>query len=287
MEVHLVDGTFELFRAYYGAPSFLSPSGVEVGATRSFLRNMKSFVLSGRATHLAIAFDTVIESFRNDIFAGYKTGEGLDPEIFNQFSLVEEGTQALGIVTWPMVEFEADDALATAARKYAKYAKVDRVVICSPDKDLMQCIDGEKIVCLDRLRNKLYRKDDILEKFGIEPGSIPDYLALVGDDADGIPGIAKWGAKSSATLLQHYKHIENIPSAETAWGVQVRGAKALAQNLNNEKKAALLYKKLATLRYDVPLSESLSALQWRGPNSESLQNFAMKIGDPKLAHFVE
>ena len=285
MNIHLVDGTFELFRAYYGAPGYLNPNGLEVGATRSFLRNMKNFVTSKEVTHMAIAFDSVIESFRNELFPYYKTGEGLHPEIAEQFPLVEEGARALGIVVWSMYDFEADDALATGARKYGRNKSVEKVFICSPDKDLMQCVDGKKTLCFDRLRENVFGYSEVIEKFGVEPTSIPDFLALVGDSADGIPGIPKWGAKSASTLLAHYKSLEKIPPDESQWEVKVRGARGLAENLRHYPKEAALYKKLATLRFDVPLKEKLADLKWKGPNHKEWEKVCLNLGDEKMIPF--
>ena len=201
MQVHLVDGTFELFRAYYGSPPRTSGDGLEVGAVSGLLRSLLALLGERDVTHVAIAFDHVIESFRNELYPGYKTGEGMDPVLFAQFGLAEEACRTLGIVTWPMVEFECDDALATAAARFNLVPDVERVVICSPDKDLAQCVRGTRVVCLDRMRRKLFDEDGVIEKFGVRPKSMPDWLALVGDNADGYPGIPRWGAKSAATVL--------------------------------------------------------------------------------------
>ena len=205
MNVHLVDGTFELFRAYYGSPSSIDKRGKEVGAARGLARSMLALLGERDVTHVAIAFDHVIESFRNDLYPGYKTGEGMDPVLYEQFGLAEDACRALGIVTWPMVEFECDDALATAAARFAASRAVERVVVCSPDKDLAQCVQGERVVCLDRMRRKTLDERGVIEKFGVRPSSMPDWLALVGDSADGYPGIPRWGAKSAAAVLAVYE----------------------------------------------------------------------------------
>ena len=223
MKVHLIDGTYELFRSWFGAPESKSPTGQEVGATRGFLRSMAAMLRDADVTHIGCAFDHTVESFRNDLFEGYKTGEGLDPELFDQFPLVERASRALGFVTWPMVEFEADDALAAAAAKFRDAPGVEQVVICSPDKDLCQCVRGNEVVTLDRRREIVLDEEGVRDKFGVSPESIPDYLALVGDAADGIPGIARWGAKSASLVLGKLAHIENIADDHEAWGVKVRG----------------------------------------------------------------
>ncbi len=286
MKVHLVDGTFELFRAYFGAPSAKSPAGQEVGATRGLLRSMLALLREGDVTHVACAFDTVIESFRNELFDGYKRGDGIEPELLAQFPLAERGCAALGLAVWGMQEFEADDALASGAAKYALDPAVEQVVLCSPDKDLAQCVEGERIVTRDRVRRSVRDEKGVWEKFGIGPASLPDYLALVGDTADGIPGIAGWGAKSTATVLAHYTHLEAIPDDPEKWEVAVRGAKRLAGNLAAGREEAGLYKRLATLREDVPLAESLSDLEWRGARRRQLEAFAGEIGDARLLDLV-
>ena len=284
MKIHLFDGTYELFRSFYGAPSRTTSAGLEVGATRSFLLSLAAFVKQPEVTHVACAFDHVIESFRNDLFDGYKTGEGIDPALWSQFPLAEEAAYALGYVSWPMVEFEADDALATAADRFAPL--VEQVVILSPDKDLMQCVRGEQVVVHDRLRNRIYDEAGVVAKFGVSPASIPDYLALVGDSADGIPGIARWGAKSAAAVLAAYRHLERIPDDDRAWTVKLRGSGVLAQNLREARERSLLYRKLAVLRTDVPLAENLEDLRWRGPRQEELASLCRRIEDDSvLARF--
>ncbi|NNE17026.1 MAG: flap endonuclease [Myxococcales bacterium] len=282
MKVHLIDGTYELFRSWFGAPEATSPSGQEVGATRGFLRSMASMLRDPEVSHLGCAFDQTVESFRNQLFDGYKTGEGLEPELFAQFPLVERASRALGMVTWPMVDFEADDALASAAAKFRDTAEVTQVVICSPDKDLCQCVRSNDVVTLDRRREIVLDADGVREKFGVSPESIPDYLALVGDAADGIPGIARWGAKSAATVLAKLVHLENIPDDHQDWGVKVRGAATLAQNLREHREAALLYRTLATLRTDVPIAESLNQLRWTGPDRPALESLCEELGERTL-----
>jgi 5'-3' exonuclease len=286
MKVHLVDGTFELFRSFFGAPSAKSPGGQEVGATRGLLRSMLSLLRERDVSHVACAFDTVIESFRNEMFEGYKRGDGLEPELWEQFPLAERGCAALGLVVWGMKEFEADDALAAGASKYGAAPDVEQVVLCSPDKDLAQCVEGDRIVTLDRVRRTRRDEPAVWEKFGVGPASIPDYLALVGDAADGIPGIPGWGAKSTASVLAHYGHLEAIPDDPNAWEVKVRGAARLATNLAAEREEAALYKRLAILRRDVPLSEELDDLRWQGAYRSELESFCEEIGDARLVESV-
>jgi 5'-3' exonuclease len=278
MRIHLVDGTYELFRAHFGAPEAVAPDGRAVGATVGLLRSLLSLLREDGVTHVACAFDTVIESFRNDLFPGYKTGEGVPEELLAQFPLAERAARALGLVVWSMVEFEADDALATAAARADAIPAVEQVVICSPDKDLAQCVRASRVICLDRSRRRLYDRAGVLEKFGVPPASIPDWLALVGDDADGIPGVPRWGARSAATVLAHYEHLEAIPDGEMQWGVAVRGAAGLAQSLRQHRSEAALYRLLATLRTDVPLAERPEELQWRGALRAELTALCREIG---------
>ena len=282
MKVHLVDGTYELFRSWFGAPESKSPSGQEVGATRGFLRSMAAMLRDDEVTHIGCAFDQRVESFRNELFDGYKTGEGLEPALFAQFPLAERASQALGMVTWPMVTFEADDALAAAASKFADAPDVEQVVICSPDKDLCQCVRDNEVVTLDRRREIVLDSDGVREKFGVWPESIPDYLALVGDAADGIPGVARWGAKSASTVLGKLLHLENISDDHEQWGVKVRGGAALAHNLSEQRDDAILYRTLATLRTDVPIEESLDDLRWKGPNRPALEALCEELGERTL-----
>ncbi len=270
MKVHLIDGAYELFRSFYGPPPRKAPDGREVGATIGLLRSLIMLLSDPGVTHLACAFDHVVESFRNDLFDGYKTGEGIDPDLFAQFPLAEEAVAALGIVVWPMVEFEADDALATAALRFKDDSAVDQVVICSPDKDLAQVVSQNHVICWDRRREIIYDEAAVIKKYGVAPASIPDYLALVGDSADGIPGVPSWGAKSSATVLSKYQHLEEIPAELEDWEIKVRGANRLHENLTKYRDEALLYRRLATLRSDVPLAEKLDELKWVGPR----ENFA-------------
>lgn len=282
VQVHLVDGTFELFRAYYGSPSRTSRGGVEVGAVHGLARSMLSLLGEVDVTHVAIAFDHVIESFRNDLYPGYKTGEGMDPVLHAQFEPAEDACRALGIVVWPMVEFECDDALATAAARFSADARVERVVICSPDKDLAQCVVGTHVVCLDRLRRKLLDEEGVVAKFGVSPSSIPDWLALVGDSADGYPGIPRWGAKSASAVLAAYGRVEAIPDDPLAWQAPVRGAKTLAAELAARRQEALLYRQLATLRTDAPLAEALEDLRWRGADAGKFAALAAEWRDDAI-----
>src|SRR5687768_2958934 len=231
MYVDLVGGTCELVRAYYGSPPRTSADGREVGAVWSLARSMLALLGERDVTHVAIAFDHVIESFRNDLYPGYKTGEGIDPPLLAQFELAEQACRALGLVVWPMIEFECDDALATAAARFSLSQDVERVIICSPDKDLTQCVVGQRVACFDRMRRKLIDEQGVREKFGVRPHSIPDWLALVGDSADGYPGLPRWGAKSAAAVLGVYERLEAIPAAVGDWRVKVRGAPALAATL--------------------------------------------------------
>jgi 5'-3' exonuclease len=286
VRVHLVDGTYELFRAYFGSPSAESPAGQEVGAVRGLARSLLTLVRDEGATHVAVAFDTVIESFRNELFSGYKTGDGIDPDLYAQFPLAEEMARALGFVVWPMVEFEADDALASAARRYAEDPDVDQVFICSPDKDLAQMVDGQRIVCVDRRQRRLLDDAGVWEKFGVGPASIPDYLGLVGDAADGIPGVPRWGPKSASTLLAAYTHLEAIPPSDADWTVRVRGARGLAESLAEHREDAHLWKTLATLRTDVPIEPPAAALEWRGAHGPELRALAERLGDRRLIERV-
>lgn len=282
MRVHLVDGTYELFRSFFGAPPAKGANGQEVGATRGLLRSMLALLREPETSHVAIAFDHVIESFRNDLFSGYKTGAGIDPALWAQFPLAEQAAKALGLVVWPMIEFEADDALASAAARWADDPRVDQVWICSPDKDLGQCVRGQKVVLVDRRRQEVYDELRIVEKFGVAPTAIPDLLALVGDEADGIPGIPRWGMKSAAAVLAEYGHIDRVPDDADTWTVKVRGAKALAESLRGRREQAQLYRRLATLRLDVPLPErDLDELRWRGADRAALTDLCEVIDDPR------
>jgi 5'-3' exonuclease len=286
MRIHLVDGTYELFRAHFGAPEATGRDGTVVGATLGLMRSLLSLLREDGVTHVACAFDHVIESFRNDLFPDYKTSEGVPDELLAQFPLAERATRALGVVVWPMVEFEADDALATAAARAADDSHVDQVVICSPDKDLAQCVRGTRVVALDRLRRRVYDEAGVIEKFGIPPASIPDWLALVGDDADGIPGVPRWGARSASTLLAHYGHLEEIPDEASRWTVPVRGAAALAESLATHRAEVLLYRRLATLRTDVPLAEETDALRWQGAVRPDLAALCHELGEDQIVDRV-
>jgi len=268
MHVHLVDGTYELFRSFYGAPPAQTADGREVGAVRGLLATLASLLREPEVTHVGIAFDTVIESFRNGLFAGYKTGDGIAPALWAQFPLAERAARALGLTTWPMIEFEADDALATAAVRAAADSRVHRVFVCTPDKDLAQMVAGERIVQVDRRRRVVLDEAAVRAKHGVAPASIPDLLALVGDEADGIPGIPHWGRKSAAAVLARYGHLEAIPASARDWQVAVRGAEALAASLAARRTDAQLYRTLATLRTDVPLAEPIDSWRWRGPAAD-------------------
>ena len=278
MKVHLVDGTYELFRAYFALPSITAPDGRPAGAVRGLIQTLLALLRQDDVTHVACAFDHVIESFRNDLFSGYKTGANVPEDLLAQFDLAQRAACALGVVIWPMTEYEADDAIATAACTWRESPEVDQVVICSPDKDLAQVVRGERVVCLDRRRNTTLDEAGVEVKFGVGPGSIPDYLALVGDAADGIPGIPQWGAKSTAQVLWRYGHIARIPDDPSDWDVQVRGAKALAANLAAHRQEAMLYRELATLRLDVPLFETLADLEWRGVRRKEFEAVCAELG---------
>ena len=279
MKIHLVDGTYELFRAHFAWPSSQGSAGQEVAASKGLFSTLRRLVTSPGVTHVACAFDHVIESFRNELFAAYKTSEGLDPTLLGQFDLAERVCSALGVVTWSMIEFEAGDALATAAQRWSDAPGVEQVVICSPDKDLAQCVRGERVVCWDRMRDRVYAEADVVEKFGVPPASIPDYLALVGDTADGIPGVPRWGKKAAAVLLAEYGRLDAIPHDDAAWRVKIRGSRALAAELAQHHAAALLYRQLATLRVDVPLAESLDDLRYRGPDLPRLRAVCEEVAD--------
>jgi 5'-3' exonuclease len=235
---------------------------------------------------VACAFDHVIESFRNDLFDGYKTGEGVPAELMAQFPLAERAAHALGLVVWPMVEFEADDALATAAARFAVSDEVEQILICTPDKDMAQCVSGSRIVCFDRMRRRMLDEPEVVAKFGVSPASIPDWLALVGDDADGIPGVPRWGGKSASALLARYGHLEAIPDQEAQWSVVVRGAAALAKSLREHREEAALYRRLATLRTDVPLVEGIEDLRWRGALRSELTTLCREMGDQRFIERV-
>jgi 5'-3' exonuclease len=269
MDVYLIDGTYELFRYYYAMPSARDEQGREVAAVRGVLNSILAMINAG-ATHVGVATDHVIESFRNDLWPGYKTGDGIDPALLSQFPLLEDALVEAGITVWPMVEFEADDALAAAAAKAADDPRVDRVIICTPDKDLAQCVRGTRVVQLNRRTRVVFDAEGIVRKFGVRPASIPDYLALVGDAADGYPGLAGWGAKSTAAVLAKYGHLEAIPADWPTWGVNAANPAALARILAVERDRAFLFRDLATLRTDIPLFESVDELRWTSAASSSL-----------------
>jgi len=277
VQVHLFDGTYELFRAWFGAPPS-QHEGREVGAVRTFIGSLARLLRSGQVTHGGVAFDHVIESFRNDLFAGYKTGEGLDPNLVGQFVLAERAAEALGLVAWPMIEFEADDAIATAAARVAADPRVEQVKICAVDKDMCQCVIGTRVVEWDRWKDVTIDEPGVIAKHGVPPVSIPDWLALVGDTADGIPGLDGWGKSSAAKVLMAHGHIEDIPDDPAKWKASVRGADKLAASLRENREAAMLYQKLATLRIDCPIECDVDALAWRGPNKPALAALCEEIG---------
>jgi 5'-3' exonuclease len=264
MDVHLIDGTYELFRHFYGVPRARDAAGQEVGAVRGVVSSVLGLVNSG-ATHVGVATDQVIESFRNELWPGYKTGAGIDPDLWAQFPLLEEALMALGVVVWPMVEFEADDALASAAELAARDAGVDHVFICTPDKDLAQSVRGTRVVQLIRRTRTVQDEAAVVAKFGVTPASIPDYLALVGDSSDGYPGLKGWGPKSASTVLARFIHLESIPPDPVEWHLNVANAATLAKTLVRERDRAYLFRDLARLRTDLPLFDSVGELKWSGP----------------------
>jgi 5'-3' exonuclease len=264
LEIYLVDGTYELFRHYYALPSARDREGREVAAVRGVLASVLGMIKAG-ATHIAVATDHIIESFRNELWSGYKTGDGIEPDLLAQFPLLEEVLMAAGVVVWPMVEFEADDAIAAAAAAASKSKDVTRVIICTPDKDLAQCVSGSRIVQLNRRTRVTLDEAGVIQKFGVSPESIPDYLALVGDTADGYPGLPGWGAKSSAAVLAKFLHLESIPKDHREWRVNVSSASTLADTLFHEWDQALLFRRLATLRTDIALFKDVEELKWIGP----------------------
>jgi 5'-3' exonuclease len=250
-----------------------------VGATRGILRSLFGLLSEPGVTHVGVAFDHVIESFRNDLFDGYKTSAGVPDDLLSQFPLAERAADALGLVVWPMVEFEADDAIGAAAAMWHGLPEVEQIVICTPDKDMAQCVRGSRIVLLDRMRRKILDEPGVVEKFGVSPESIPDWLALVGDSSDGYPGVPRWGAKSAAAILSVYPHLEDIPVRESEWRVSVRGAASLAASLRDHRDDAFLYRRLATLRFDTPLKEQLDDLRWRGARREALTALCAELDD--------
>ena len=282
MNLYLVDGTYELFRANFGAPPRTAPDGSPVGAVAGLIQSFLLLLREEEPDFIACAFDHVVESFRNDLFDGYKTGEDVPPDLFAQFELAEEATRALGIVTWPMTEFEADDAIATAVARWKDDPAIQRLFICSVDKDLMNLVDESRVVLWDRRRGITYAEPDVVERFGVPPASIPDYLALVGDSADGIPGIARWGDKGTAAVLSEYGSLDRIPDSYDDWTVTVRGGKTLARNLADNREAADLYRTLATLRMDAPIAESLEDLHWQGVQKPEYLALCNRLGLDRL-----
>jgi 5'-3' exonuclease len=266
MDVYLIDGTYELFRYFYAVPGARDADGREIGAVRGVLGSVLSMI-EGGATHVGVATDHVIESFRNNLYPGYKTSEGVDPQLLSQFPILEESLRAMGVVVWPMVEFEADDAMASAAARAAKDPRVGKVFICSPDKDLSQCVVGDRVVQMDRRRELVRDEAGVVTKFGVKPESIPDYLGLVGDSADGFPGVKGWGAKAAASVLSRYKHLEEIPKDWRAWTPEISRARTLAESLFAAWDEALLFRTLATLRSDAPVFEDVDELRWVGPHA--------------------
>ena len=284
MQIHLLDATYELFRAHFGRPPRAGADGEPVGATLGVVESVLSLLREDGVTHLGCATDHVIWSWRNDRYDGYKTDEGMPPELVSQFDLVEEALRALGVVVWPMIEFEADDGLAAAAVRFADHPDVERVIILSPDKDMAQCVreDG-RVVTFNRREGRFFDADGVAEKFGVRPASIPDYLALVGDAADGFPGLPGWGAKSTATVLDRYPHLEDIPDSVKAWDLKVRGAAGLAKALEEHRHDALLFRELATLRTDAPIPQSdPEELRWRGVDRPALEAVAARLRSPRL-----
>jgi 5'-3' exonuclease len=284
MDVYLVDGTYELFRHFFAMPAAKDANGQEIGAVRGVLTSVLSMIEKG-ATHLGVATDHVVESFRNDLYSGYKTSEGVPPELLSQFPIVEEGLTAMGVLVWPMVEFEADDALASAAAKAATDVHVSQVFICTPDKDLGQCVVGTRVVQLDRRRDIVRDEAGVIAKFGVTPQSIPDFLALVGDSADGFPGIAGWGEKGAAMVLSQYPHVEDIPKDWREWNPSIRKARGLSESLFSAWNDALLFRTLATLRYDVSVFDTVEDLRWKRPRP-GFEEFCRRIKAPDLLRRV-
>lgn len=278
--MHLVDGTYELFRYFFAVPSALDASGNEIGAVRGVLTSVLSLIEAG-ATHVGVATDHVVESFRNDLYKGYKTSEGVAAPLLSQFPVLEEALESMGVVVWPMVRYEADDALASAAAKAAKDERVEQVIICTPDKDLAQCVVGSRVVQLDRRREILRDEAGVVAKWGVKPESIPDYLAVVGDSADGFPGLPGWGAKAAAATFAEFLHLEGIPKDWRRWPPAIRGAQRLAAVLFEQWDEARLYRTLATLALDVPVFEIVDELEWKGPGS-GFKQYCERLGAPGL-----
>ena len=266
MDVYLIDGTYELFRHYFAVPASADTNGQEIGAVRGVLTSVLSMLERG-VTHLGVATDHVVESFRNDLYPGYKTSEGVPPELLSQFPILEEALDAMGVKVWAMVEFEADDALASAAAKAATEEEVSQVLICTPDKDLAQCVMGTRVVQVDRRRDTIRNEAGVVTRFGVAPRSIPDYLAVVGDSADGFPGVAGWGAKAAALTFSQYAHLEDIPKNWQDWHPSIGRARVLSEKLFSAWDDAILFRALATLRLDVPVFENVEELRWEGPKA--------------------
>jgi len=280
MDIYLIDGTYELFRHFYALPSAQDVNGQEIAATRGVLASVLSMIERG-TTHLGVATDHVVESFRNDLYPGYKTSEGVAPELLSQFPILEEALEAMGVVVWPMVYFEADDALASAAAKAAQNEDVNKVFICTPDKDLSQCVVGTRVVQLDRRKNIVRDEAGVITKFGIKPSSIPDYLAVVGDSADGFPGVPGWGAKAAASTLSQYQHLEDIPKHWQEWHPSIGRARALSESLFSSWDDAVLFRTLATLRLDVPVFDTIADLRWTGPRP-NFKEYCQRMKAPEL-----
>jgi len=285
MDIYLIDGTYELFRHFFAVPAAADASGQEIGAVRGVLNSVLSMI-DACSTHFGVATDHVVESFRNDLYPGYKTSEGVDPALLSQFPILEEALESMGVKVWPMVEFEADDALASAANASVRDDRVGKVFICTPDKDLAQCVVGARVVQLDRRQNIVRDEAGVVEKFGVKPASIPDYLAVVGDSADGFPGVAGWGAKAAAAVLSHYGHLEGIPKDWRQWHPTIKRARALSESLIAAWDDAILFRTLATLRLDVPVFESVEELRWNGPRP-SFEAFCRRIKSPGLVARVD
>ncbi len=280
MDVHLIDGTYELFRHFFAVPAMADGNGQEIGAVRGVLTSVLSMIERG-ATHIGVATDHVVESFRNNLYPGYKTSEGVAPELLSQFPVLEEALEAMGVVVWPMVHYEADDALASAAHKAATDDRVGQVLICTPDKDLSQCVVGTRVVQLDRRREILRDEAGVVAKFGVKPQSIPDYLAVVGDSADGFPGMPGWGVKAAALVLSQYPHLEDIPKDWREWHPSIKKARALSESLFNGWDDALLFRTLATLRLDVPVFDAVEDLRWKGPRP-NFEEHCQRMKSPGL-----
>ena len=284
MNVYLVDGTYELFRHFFAVPAAADMNGQEIGAVRGVLTSVLSMIERG-ATHLGVATDHVVESFRNDLYPGYKTSEGVAPELLSQFPVLEEALEAMGVVVWPMIHYEADDALASAAAKAAQDNRVGQVLICTPDKDLSQCVVGTRVVQLDRRRDILRDEAGVVAKFGVRPQSIPDYLAVVGDSADGFPGVPGWGVKAAALVLSQYSHLEDIPKDWREWNPSIRKARLLSESLSHAWDDALLFRTLATLRLDVPVFDTVEDLRWMRPHP-NFEEHCQRIKSPDLLRRV-